>query len=165
VEHDARKMKTLRSIAARFWAIFRKQKLDDDMDAEMRSHIEMQTQEYIEAGMKPEEAGHAALRKSKGINRSTSLKAQSYSKSLIHCRHVREPDEDDIAASKLRHRLPSRERSNLLPKQQAFRAIPRLARESEMECPSPSFQTAGRLLGPDLLADPPLAHLGEPHRI
>jgi hypothetical protein len=146
-------------------ALFGKRKLEADVKKEMHWHIETQTKENIEAGMKPEEAGHAALPKSKGINRSTSLKAQSYSQSLIHCRHVREPDEDDIAASKLRHRLPSRERSNLLPKPQAFRAIPRLARESEMECPSPSFQTAGRLLGPDLLTDPPLAHLGEPHRI
>ncbi|MCW5558826.1 MAG: ABC transporter permease [Verrucomicrobiae bacterium] len=32
------------------------------MDDEMRSHIEMQTQENIEAGMKPEEARYAALR-------------------------------------------------------------------------------------------------------
>src|SRR5262245_46340432 len=32
------------------------------MDDEMCSHIEMQTQENIEAGMKPEEARYAALR-------------------------------------------------------------------------------------------------------
>src|SRR5205814_4809670 len=32
------------------------------MDDEMRSHIEMQTQENIEAGLKPEEARFAALR-------------------------------------------------------------------------------------------------------
>ena len=32
------------------------------MDDEMRSHIEMQTQENIEEGMKTEEAGYAALR-------------------------------------------------------------------------------------------------------
>ena len=43
-------------------ALFGKAKLDAQMDDEMRSHIEMQTQENIEAGMKPEEARYAALR-------------------------------------------------------------------------------------------------------
>jgi hypothetical protein len=32
------------------------------MDAEMRAHVEMQTQENLEAGMAPDEARHAALR-------------------------------------------------------------------------------------------------------
>ncbi|MCI0541423.1 MAG: ABC transporter permease [Verrucomicrobiales bacterium] len=47
-----------------FWvrAIFRKRRLDLAMDEEMRSHIEMQTRENIEAGMIPEEARFAALR-------------------------------------------------------------------------------------------------------
>jgi putative ABC transport system permease protein len=39
-----------------------KEKLDARMDDEMCSHIDMQTQENIEAGMKPEEARSAALR-------------------------------------------------------------------------------------------------------
>jgi predicted permease len=43
-------------------ALFHKRKLDAEMDEEMRSHIEMQTQENIEAGMKPVAARHAALR-------------------------------------------------------------------------------------------------------
>src|SRR6266511_4499425 len=46
----------------RFRALFQKEKLDAQMDDEMRSHIEMQTQENIESGMKPEEARYAALR-------------------------------------------------------------------------------------------------------
>src|SRR5437867_3413091 len=45
----------------RLRALFRKQDLDAQMDDEMRSHIEMQTQENIDAGMKPEEARYAAL--------------------------------------------------------------------------------------------------------
>src|SRR5213594_1845961 len=45
-----------------FRSLFRKQMLDERMDEEMRSHIEMQTQENIEAGMNPEEARYAALR-------------------------------------------------------------------------------------------------------
>ena len=46
----------------RFRSLFRKQMLDERMDDEMRSHIEMQTQENIESGMNPEEARYAALR-------------------------------------------------------------------------------------------------------
>src|SRR6202158_4274379 len=51
-----------RKIQKRFRESFQKEKLDSRMDDEMRSHIEMQTQENIEAGMKPEEARYAALR-------------------------------------------------------------------------------------------------------
>src|SRR2546428_12751523 len=51
-----------RKLQVRLHALFQKRKLDDEMDEEMRSHIEMQTQENIEAGMNPEEAHYAALR-------------------------------------------------------------------------------------------------------
>src|SRR3989442_7850818 len=51
-----------RKLQVRLHALFQKRKLDDEMDEEMRSHIEMQTQENIEAGMNPEEARYAALR-------------------------------------------------------------------------------------------------------
>src|SRR5438552_8747300 len=51
-----------RKLNLRFRALFQKRKLDAEMDEEMRSHIEMQTQENIEAGMNPEEARYAALR-------------------------------------------------------------------------------------------------------
>src|SRR6266568_1980679 len=55
-------MNWLPPLQRRFRALFQKEKLDARMDDEMRSHIEMQTQENIEAGMKPEEARYAALR-------------------------------------------------------------------------------------------------------
>src|SRR5437660_7116318 len=55
-------MNRWRKFQVRLRALFQKRKLDDEMDEEMRSHIEMQTQENIEAGMKPEEARYAALR-------------------------------------------------------------------------------------------------------
>src|SRR6266542_1701343 len=51
-----------RKVQSRLQALFRKQDLDAQMDAEMRSHIEMQTQENLNAGMNPEEARYAALR-------------------------------------------------------------------------------------------------------
>src|SRR5687768_2396465 len=50
----------------KFWrrisALAHQRELDDDMDEEMRSHIEMRTQKNIESGVKPEEARNAALR-------------------------------------------------------------------------------------------------------
>src|SRR6266852_3713408 len=55
-------MKWIRNVNLRLRALFQKQKLDTQMDDEMRSHIEMQTQENIEAGMMPEDARYAALR-------------------------------------------------------------------------------------------------------
>src|SRR5579863_7069407 len=42
--------------------LFRKRKLDADMDEEMRTHVEMRTRQNVEAGMPPEEARCAALR-------------------------------------------------------------------------------------------------------
>ncbi len=55
-------MNLLRRIQSRLTALFHKRKLDADMAEEMRSHIELRTQEHIEAGMNPEEARYAALR-------------------------------------------------------------------------------------------------------
>jgi len=51
-----------RKVKIRLRALFQKRKLDTEMDEEMRSHIEMQTQENLNAGMNPEEARYAALR-------------------------------------------------------------------------------------------------------
>jgi len=55
-------MNFLNQLKSRLAAMFRKHELDTDMDAEMRSHVELRTQENIEAGMNPEEARYAALR-------------------------------------------------------------------------------------------------------
>ena len=55
-------MNLWRQLQARFRALLGKQKLDAEMDEEIRLHIEMRTQEKIKAGMSPEEARYAALR-------------------------------------------------------------------------------------------------------
>jgi predicted permease len=55
-------MTWFRKAQLRFRSLFQKEELDTRMDDEMRSHIEMQTQENIEDGMEPEEARYAALR-------------------------------------------------------------------------------------------------------
>src|SRR5919108_5067809 len=51
-----------RKLQLRLRALFQKRKLDMEMDEEMRSHVEMQVQENIQAGMNPEEARYRALR-------------------------------------------------------------------------------------------------------
>ncbi|MCI0538908.1 MAG: permease prefix domain 1-containing protein, partial [Verrucomicrobiales bacterium] len=48
-------------------ALFRKRELDARMDDEMRSHIEMQTQENVASGMDPTEARYTALRQFGGV--------------------------------------------------------------------------------------------------
>ncbi len=60
-------MNLIQKILNRFRTLFQKQKLDAEMDEEMRSHIEMQTQKNIRAGMEPEEARYAALRSFGGV--------------------------------------------------------------------------------------------------
>jgi predicted permease len=55
-------MKFWTEFQLRLRALFQKERLDAQMDEEMRSHLEMQTRENIEAGMNPEEARYAALR-------------------------------------------------------------------------------------------------------
>src|SRR5204863_9722005 len=51
-----------RKLQVRIRALSQKRQLDAEMDEEMRSHIEMQTQENLDAGMNPAEARYAALR-------------------------------------------------------------------------------------------------------
>ncbi|HTH50078.1 MAG TPA: ABC transporter permease, partial [Candidatus Limnocylindria bacterium] len=66
-------MNLSRQLKARFAALFRKRELDTEMAEEMRSHIELRTQENVAAGMNPEEARYAALRQ---FGRTESLQEQ-----------------------------------------------------------------------------------------
>jgi len=56
-----------------FRALFRKEKLDQEMDEEMRAHLELRTQANIEAGMSPEEARYSALRSFGGLEQVKEL--------------------------------------------------------------------------------------------
>src|SRR5690242_6818775 len=49
------------SIISRFANLFRRSKLDQEIDAELRSHIEMRTADNVAAGMAPEEARRQAV--------------------------------------------------------------------------------------------------------
>ncbi len=50
------------TVPLRLRALFRRRRLDQDLDEELRSHLEEQTQAYIESGLSAEEAHYAALR-------------------------------------------------------------------------------------------------------
>jgi predicted permease len=51
----------LRIIAARFSAFFRRRTLDADLDAELRSHLEMETDRNLRRGLPPDQARREAL--------------------------------------------------------------------------------------------------------
>ena len=56
-------MNMLQRLSLRLRALFRRRQIDGELDEELRFHIERQTEANIEAGVKPEEARYAALRK------------------------------------------------------------------------------------------------------
>ena len=52
-----------RAQLSKLGALFRRSKPVDDLEEEIRSHLRMEEQEYLESGMPPEEAHYAALRR------------------------------------------------------------------------------------------------------
>jgi putative ABC transport system permease protein len=66
-------MEWLRIFGTRLRGLFRKQQLDGDLDAEVRAHLEMLTEENIRKGMTPEEARHAARREFGGVEQAKEL--------------------------------------------------------------------------------------------
>jgi hypothetical protein len=50
----------LRLIYSRLYGLLRKNRIEQDMEEEMRFHLRMRTRENIERGMKPDEAGREA---------------------------------------------------------------------------------------------------------
>src|SRR5690349_3978283 len=60
-------MSSLRIFLSRLRALFQKRKLEDDLAAEIQSHLQMQIEDHVRQGMSPEEARHLALRKFGGV--------------------------------------------------------------------------------------------------
>ena len=59
-----------RNAMSRWARLFRRRKrMMDDLDQDIRDHIERETQDNIERGMPPEEARYAALRKFGNVTR------------------------------------------------------------------------------------------------
>src|SRR6201997_77453 len=60
-------MDLLRILFTRCAALFRRRKLDADLDEELHAHIDLAIQENLQHGMSPEEARTAALRAFGGV--------------------------------------------------------------------------------------------------
>jgi putative ABC transport system permease protein len=66
-------MEWLRTFAARLRGLFRKRHSEEDLDAELRTHLELFAQEKIHAGMNPVEASYAARREFGGLEKTKEL--------------------------------------------------------------------------------------------
>jgi len=66
-------MTWLRQFASRFSALFRKGRLEQEMNDELRAHVEMLFEENVKRGMSPEEARYAALRSFGGIEQTKEV--------------------------------------------------------------------------------------------
>jgi putative ABC transport system permease protein len=66
-------MDAIRIFWNRFVGFFRKKKLDSELDAEFRAHLEELTEENIRRGLSPEEARYAARREFGGIEQTKEL--------------------------------------------------------------------------------------------
>src|SRR5271157_5125014 len=60
-------MTRLRQFATRFAALFRTRKLEQELNDEVRAHLEMLIEENVHRGMSREEARFAALREFGGV--------------------------------------------------------------------------------------------------
>lgn len=63
-------MEWLRIFTARLHGLVRKQQRDEDLDAELGSHLDMLTDENIRCGLSPEEARYAARREFGGVEQT-----------------------------------------------------------------------------------------------
>src|SRR5215813_4269777 len=59
----------LYTLPLRIRSLFRRSRVEQELDEELRYHIERQIEENIAKGMTPEEARHAALRAMGGVER------------------------------------------------------------------------------------------------
>ena len=60
-------MDQIRTLLSRCASVFRKKRLDQDLNDELHSHIELAMEEYLQRGMSEEEARMAALRAFGGV--------------------------------------------------------------------------------------------------
>jgi predicted permease len=63
-------MSLLRTLLARFTALFRRHQLDADLDEELRGHIDLAIEEKIKGGVSPTEARTAALKEFGGMTQT-----------------------------------------------------------------------------------------------
>src|SRR5256885_4478860 len=63
----------LRSIVQRLTALFRRRRLEDDLDDELRSHLEMSAEVNLRKGMSPADARREALRSFGGVEQTKEI--------------------------------------------------------------------------------------------
>ena len=63
-------MRQLRAVLARVAGFFTGHRADDDLQAELQSHLDMETAEYIRRGMQPDAARRQALLMSGGLTQA-----------------------------------------------------------------------------------------------
>ena len=61
-------MTWLRRSVLRLIALFRKERLEQELDEELRSHLEMQVEDNVRRGMSPQDARYHALRSFGGVD-------------------------------------------------------------------------------------------------
>ena len=61
------------NLLARFSNMFRKQRLEQDLNSELQTHLDLLTEEHIRRGMNPAEAAHAARREFGGVEQAKEL--------------------------------------------------------------------------------------------
>jgi hypothetical protein len=69
----------IRSLLARFWNVFRKQRLEQDLNSELQSHLSLLAEENIRRGMDPKEAAHAARREFGGLEQTKEQYREQHS--------------------------------------------------------------------------------------
>jgi hypothetical protein len=62
----------LRLIYSRLYGLLRKNRIEQEMDEEMRFHLLMRTRENIERGMRPDEAEREARRRFGNVGRTSA---------------------------------------------------------------------------------------------
>jgi len=63
-------MNRVRILLLRLWNVFRKQHLEQDLNSELQTHLDLVTDENIRRGMSPVEARHAARREFGGVEQT-----------------------------------------------------------------------------------------------
>src|SRR2546430_14122962 len=63
----------LGNLLSRFWNIFRKQRLERELNAELQTHLDLRTAENIRRGMSPADARHAPRCEFGGVEQTKEL--------------------------------------------------------------------------------------------
>ena len=76
-------MPRVRILISRFLGLFRKARREQELDEELRAHLEMSTEENVRKGMSREEAHYAALRSFGGVEQAKEVYRERRSLPMI----------------------------------------------------------------------------------